>query len=405
MSDEVYAPIPLPIAEDFQTDQSPPCGAICWSDHSIDYHSEGKAKLRAPAVRRSLGPAEPPRVDNPSPAALFDWLLDRLFLWCETHHIKRRKFSGKTRAGKQDLLILALGLPQTTFRVEWREKRQLGDRFRALWSRLYGLSTRQTNEHGGFGVLWRNMEDSDVHFCRLLFRALDDCNHEPLLSLRAGKDTQSEDHSACWKPSVGLLLTWHTDFMDQLATHDPPVVVPEDMPDLEAAVILQKLESFRSLFTNFTEQIRLWHDEVDASLWGACAEFCGTHKLERRVHLHAFLCVDPESLKLFKIPRLRQSTPEDFMYLGRRPNMIPTQIGRATRRGAAVLAAGLYYVTADKVGSIARSANAWPNQEHFQRPPMCRRVIQPITLSLHSVSSFPLELLCLQIGCGIVRFA
>ena len=399
-NDDVYAPVPLPILEDCPQDDLAIFGDVASSDLSVDYCAAGKSKLRAPAPRRISGPEEPPSADNIIPAALLEWMLDKLYLWLVSNNVKRRKVSNKSMATELDMIILALNMPISEFAMDWIEKRWLHSRLRTMWGRLYGMSVRQTNDNGSFSVLWKKMSLKDMTVFRLLVRALDAAPHDPLQSLRAKpRSDESEEQSLTWRPASACLVTWHTDFMEELAASDPPVEVPEDLTDIAAAVVLQKSEAFVIMFRAFTERVATWASDVDASVWGACAEFCGKDLQQRRVHLHAYVSIHPDSVRGGShVPTLRRCTPESMMFRERRPHMSPVHFGRSQRRAPSLLAAGLYYVTADKVGGIARTANTWPLQDQSYYLSECRRFGSPTPLSKFSPTDFHFVLFILIVG-------
>ena len=93
---------------------------------------------------------------------------------------------------------------------------------------------------------------------------------------------------------LGFLLTWHT----QIGMTDPNVrnLLDRGVGGDEIAPLLAQSGHVNASFEEFTDFLGRLCEEAGLDWWSGAMEVCSKGSYDARIHLHAFLCVDPSKL-------------------------------------------------------------------------------------------------------------
>ena len=163
---------------------------------------------------------------------------------------------------------------------------------------------------------------------------------------------------------MGWLITWHT-LTDR---HDAVVrnLIAQGWRNQGLVDRLKELPMVDDAFEAFCSFVQSVKDEAGHSWWAACMELCMNSDYAARIHLHAFMCVEPARLHHSPPGEAPEIMMEKLVYEGQSPHVRPVcLIGRRRGMWEAAFAGGMYYVLAEKEASLRHRGNKALFQDMF----------------------------------------
>lgn len=228
----------------------------------------------------------------------------------------------------------------------WRESVVLRNYFRGVLAKATGIAAirsravtaktwieADTGVKGGWAVVQQIEQDSGVSGVRG--------------DMHGGKQVTIS--------GLGVLLTWHS----EIGMSDP-MVASLLAQGFEGAALLQRVKDLPFVdeaFEAFVPWVDSLRKTAGYSWWAACMEMCLQSEYPARIHFHAFMSVDPSRLE----GRSQLNPPEipasSLVYQGMAPNARPVMLTGRRRHTEAAFSGGMYYVLADKEGSLRVRGN------------------------------------------------
>jgi len=153
----------------------------------------------------------------------------------------------------------------------------------------------------------------------------------------------------------GLLLTWHT----LLGRSDPTLgtLIAQGVRGQALAERLSSLPFVDEAFEAFCAWVDAARQEAGYGWWACCFELCFNGDYVGRIHQHAFMCVDPARLDTRAAVTPPSVPAARLVYDGQAPLCRPVVLTGRRRHSEAAFSGGMYYVLAEKEGSLRVRGN------------------------------------------------
>ncbi len=345
-SDRMSVPSSAPDGDAFDVAEGEPEHWLLFSSEPLDV-----AFLLADWSAR-CEPSAPPRPETPeaTPAEVLMWHAFRVEpLMGHVPRTVRRRIKKKRSLGTWELLMIIRSgdwrrlmdaAPET-----WRQSEVLRNYFRGILAKATGVGaihSRQVTARswqvcdkgvkGGWAVARRLVAEKKV-VC---------------------KDDE-EQAAAAQVSGLGVLFTWHT----RIGMDDPEV---RDLlaQGLEGEALVERLKQLALVddaFDDFCAFVNDLRQKAGYAWWGACMEMCMHGDYAARIHLHAFMSIDPgrtQNVMRLTPPSLPAAS---LIYGGIAPNARPVTMTGRRRNMEVAFSGGMYYVLSEKVGSLRVRGN------------------------------------------------
>ena len=298
-------------------------------------------------------PSAPPRPDavEASPADVLRWHAFRVEPVPE--HVAgmvRRRISKKRSRGTLELLrdirsgdwhCLTGEAPES-----WKQSESLRNYFRSVLAKATGVPSIHSRQvtASSWLVCAKGVKGGWAVARRLVQEKMVVC-----------KDDDGKDPATARISGLGVLFTWHT----RIGMSDPAVreLLAEG---LEGGALLERLKQLQMVddaFDDFCAFVDDLRQKAGYAWWGACMELCMHGDYAARIHLHAFLSIDPA-----RSGNLKAMTPPSLpiqacLYDGVAPSCRPVKLTGRSRNMEMAFSGGMYYVLCDKIGSMRVRGN------------------------------------------------
>ena len=297
-------------------------------------------------------PSAPPRPETPeaTPAEVLMWHAFRVEP--ETGHgsgtVRRRITKKRMRATWELLRDIRSGDWRSLVGAapeQWKQSEALRNYFRGILAKATGVpaihsrqvTARSWNEcdkgvKGGWAVARRLVAEKKV-VC---------------------KDV-GETAAALQVSGLGVLFTWHT----RIGMDDPEVrdLLAQGLSGEALVERIKQLQMIDDAFDDFCEFVLALRQKAGYAWWGACMEMCMQGDYAARIHLHAFVSIDPgrtQNVMRLTPPSLPAAS---LIYDGIAPSARPVTMTGRRRNMEVAFSGGMYYVLSDKVGSLRVRGN------------------------------------------------
>ena len=295
-------------------------------------------------------PSAPPRPQTAEacPAEVLRWHAFRVEP-AAGHGLVRRRISKKRSRSTWELLkdirsgdwsSLMKAAPET-----WKQSEALRNYFRGILAKATGIAAIHSRQvtaaswlacdkgvKGGWAVA-RQLVDEEKVVC-----------HDSDEAARAAQVS-----------GLGVLFTWHTPIgMKDPEVRDLLAQGFEGEALVERVTPLDFIDDAFDEFCNFVDDLR---KKAGYAWWGACMEMCMHGDYAARIHLHAFMSIDPgrtQNVMRLTPPSLPAAS---LIYDGIAPNARPVTMTGRRRNMEVAFSGGMYYVLSDKVGSLRVRGN------------------------------------------------
>ncbi len=172
---------------------------------------------------------------------------------------------------------------------------------------------------------------------------------------QSGEEHRVDGEKFSTVDGLGYLMTWHSD----LGKFHPAVreLLRQGIRGEELLNRIQGLPLVDDWFEEFVEWIVKLHNEYSLAWWAAKLELCMEAEYPGRMHFHAFLSLDPQSIPgRGKVCNVSIPMPRLF-YKRIAPNVRTVNLTGRRRTIEYSFSGGFYYVMANKLGSLRSRAN------------------------------------------------